>query len=454
MHTFIKLFLAATILALVVPGVRADAPHVYAVTKARIVTAAGAAIPSGTVVIRRHVIEAVGANVTVPADAYVIDGTGLTVYPGLIDMGPAGTLDVPAIPEPRTFRTREELDRWWRANILRADVVASGHVKVDTPEMMKAAAAGITTMLATPAGEVIRGQSALVNVLPPDDDPQVGGVVDATRRGQATIRTPVALHVTLSGQAGKFRPYPESLMGIIAFVRQSFLDAQHQVIAQAAYEKGQRGVGRPPDDPALSAMRPALEGKMPVAFEAQLAREIRRALKLAAEFKLDPIITGGREAGVTAAELKAQNAKVILSLDYPARPRGLAPDADEPLETLRLRANAPKAPGELEKSGVLFAFASAGLKEPGDFVKNAARAVKAGLSPDAAVRALTINAARMAGVADRLGSIEAGKIANIIVTDGDLFGDKTTVSHVFIDGRMIKLDRTAGVATRVAGTGQ
>lgn len=453
MRTSIKLSLAALILALAVPGVRADAPHVYAITKARIVTAAGAAIPSGTMVIRRNVIEAVGANVTPPADAYVIDGTGMTVYPGLIDMGPAGTVDVPAIPDPRTFRTREELDRWWRANILRADVVASGYVKVDTPEMMKAAAAGITTVLAMPGGEVIRGQSALVNVLPPEDDPQIGDIA-GTRRGQTIVRTPVALHVTLSGQPGRLRPYPESLMGIIAFARQSFLDAQHQVVMQAAYDKSKGGADRPADDPALTAMRPALEGKLPVAFEAQLAREIRRALKFAAEFKLEPIITGAREAGATAADLKAQNAKVIISLDYPTRPRGLSPDADESLETLRQRADAPKTAGELEKGGVLFAFASAGLKEPGDFVKNAARAVAAGLSPDAAVRALTINAAKIAGVGDRLGSLEAGKIANVIVTDGDLFGDKTTVRHVFIDGRLIKLDPPAATTSRSAGTGQ
>ena len=453
MRTSIKLSLAALILALAVPGIRADAPHVYAITKARIVTAAGADIPSGTVVIRRNVIEAVGANVTAPADAYVIDGTGMTVYPGLIDMGPVGTLDVPAVPDPRTFRTREELDRWWRANILRADVAAAGYFKVDTPEMMKAASAGITTVLATPGGEVIRGQSALVNVLLPEDDPQIGDIA-GTRRGRTIVRTPVALHVTLSGQAGRFRPYPESLMGIIAFARQSFLDAQHQIVVQTAYDASKGGSGRPTDDPALAAMRPALEGKLPVAFEAQLAREIRRALKFAAEFKLDPIITGAREAGETTADLKAQNAKVIVSLDYPTRPRGLSPDADESLETLRQRANAPKTAGALEKGGVLFAFASGGLKEPADFVKNAARAVKAGLTPDAAVRALTINAARIAGVADRVGSLETGKAANVIVTDGDLFGDKTTVKHVFIDGRLMKLDPAAGATSRTAGTGQ
>jgi imidazolonepropionase-like amidohydrolase len=442
--------IAVLLVAMLAVGLRADAPHVYAITKARIVTAAGPTISAGTVVVRNNVIEAVGASVSAPADAFVIDGGGLTVYPGLIDMGPTGALDVPAIAEPRTFRTREELDRWWRTNILRADLVAANYVKVDVPEWARLASSGVTTMLATPGGEIIRGQSALVNVLPPVDEPQIGDIT-GTRRGQVVLRSPVALHVTLSGTAGHFRPYPESLMGIIAFARQSFLDAQYHATAQAAYEKSKGGGARPVDEPALSAMRPALEGRMPVAFEAHAAREIRRALKFAAEFKLDPIITGAREAGATVADLKAQNARVIVSLNYPTKPRSLAPDADEPLSTLQARAEAPKTPGELEKGGVLFAFASAGLREPGDFRKNAARAVKAGLSADAAVRAMTINAATIAGVAERLGSIEVGKLANLIVTDGDLFGDNVNIKHVLIDGRAIALQPPSTAERRAAG---
>ena len=119
-----------------------------------------------------------------------------------------------------------------------------------------------------------------------------------------------------------------------------------------------------------------------------------------------------------------------------------------------LRAKAPKTAGALEKGGVLFAFASAGLTQPPDFVRNAARAVKDGLAADAAIRALTINAARIAGAADRLGSLENGKIANVIVTDGDLFEDKTTVKHVFIDGRLMKLDPPTTTAARSANSGQ
>ena len=174
---------------------------------------------------------------------------------------------------------------------------------------------------------------------------------------------------------------------------------------------------------------------------------------MAREFKLDPIITGAREADQVAADLKAANARVIVSLDFPARSRALPPDADEPVRELRARVQASKTPAALEKGGILFAFSSAGLAEPRDFVRNAARTVKDGLPPDAAVRALTINAARIAGAADRLGSLEKGKLANVIVTDGDLFEDRTRVVHVFVDGRKVETEPTAPAGGRGRGRG-
>src|SRR5262245_65841584 len=111
------------------------------------------------------------------------------------------------------------------------------------------------------------------------------------------------------------------------------------------------------------------------------------------------------------------------SLNLPQRPRNLAPDADETFDALKVRADAPKVPGELAKAGVTFAFESAGLADPKDFVRNAAKAVKAGLAEDAAVRALTISAATMAGVGDRLGSIEKGKVANLIRSEERRVGE-------------------------------
>ena len=187
-------------------------------------------------------------------------------------------------------------------------------------------------------------------------------------------------------------------------------------------------------------MQPALSGRMPVAFRASSAREILRALDMARAFKLDPIITAAREVDAVTAQLKAANARVIYSLNFPTRPVSLAPDADESLSVLRERADAPKSPAALDKAGVLFAFESSGLSDPKDFLKNARKTVTGGLSKDAALKALTLNAATVAGAADRLGSLDRGKIANIVVADGDIFEEKTAIKHVFVNGRPVKLN--------------
>ena len=428
------------VLALVVLpfALRADTPNVFAIRGTRIVTAAGAPIDNGTIVMRRGVIEAVGASVTVPPDAAVVDGSGMTVYPGLIDLGNTRAADQPAPQLPQNIRTTAELERWKRLQILKPQARAADAVKVDDAELTRLASAGITAVLALPAGEVISGQSALVNVAAPPDEPQIGNIVEP-RRGLVVVKSPVALHVSFPDRPrAANNGYPESLMGVIAFVRQAFLDAQHYAEIRSAPQRALPG--EEADDPALEAMQPAIERKIPVAFEANEGRQILRALKLAKELKLEPIVTGGRHAEEVAADLKAQNVHVVYSLNFPVRPRTLAPDADEPLSAMRERAEAPKVPAALAAAGVSFAFSSSGLSDPKDFVKNAAKAVRAGLAADAAVRALTLSAASIAGVGDRLGSIEKGKIANLVVADGDLFDEKTKITRVFVAGRPVALD--------------
>jgi imidazolonepropionase-like amidohydrolase len=432
-----KLAAAAAILcAAASPG--AEAPHVYAIANARIVTAAGAPIDNGTIVFRDGVIEQVGASVTPPPEARVYDGKGLTVYPGLIDMGNSAAVSITAVPST-TPRTTEDAERAKRDALLRPHVRAAEHLAIDTAPLRKLVAAGVTSVLAVPGGQVFTGQSALVNVALPEDEPQIGALADV-REGQPVIRTPVAVHVAVPDNPTPREGYPNSLMGAIAFVRQSFIDAQyyHAVQERAARVKG--GAARMAFDPALEALQPAVAGRLPVVYRAETAREIDRALAMAAEFKLDVILAGAREADQLSQDLKSRNVRVIYSLRYPERLRSLPPDADEPIRVLRERAGAPKTPAALDKAGILFAFESGGLEEPKDFVKNAAKAVKAGLPADAAIRALTINAATIAGAADRVGSLEKGKIANVIVTTGDLFAEKTTVKHVFVDGRPVAIE--------------
>ena len=441
MQTDIRLVTAVAAFVAVfaaIPG--AEAPHVYAIKGARIVTAAGAPIANGTLVIRNGLIDAVGADIAAPASAIVIEGAGLTVYPGLIDMGTSTGLDVPTDQQrPEGLRTMEEVERWKRTQIFRPELMAAERLRADSTELARLASYGITSILASPPGSLVRGQSALVNVVGPVDEPQIGNIGDY-RKGLQVVRAPVMLHVDMDVNIGG-DGYPAALLGAISFVRQSFVDAQYQQLATQRYERVKaEGVARPAYDPSLEALLPALGGKLPVAFDADVAREILRALDMAQEFKLDPIITGAREADKVSTDLKARNARVIYSLNFPTRSRLLPPDADEPLRELRLRAQAPKVPAALDKAGVQFAFASAGLREQRDFLRNAARAVKEGLSADAGIRAMTINAARIAGAGDRLGSIERGKIANVIVTEGDLFDEKMRLRHVFVDGRSVAIE--------------
>lgn len=426
---------------------RAEAPRTYAIKGARIVTVSGAPIPSGTIVVKAGLIDAVGANINPPADAVVIDGAGMTVYPGLIDMGnSAGTdIQVNLAQAQQGVRNTDDAERAKRAIILRPQVLAAEHVRLDAPELSRLAAGGVTSVLATPPGVLFKGQSALVNVTTPEFEPIVGAVAEP-RAGISVIRSPVALHVELARVGGD--GYPEALLGGIAFVRQSFIDAQYQQLVEQRYAKSTAGAARPTFDPALAAMQPALAGRLPVAFEAGLQREILRALDMAKEFKLSPIITGGIEADLAAAELKAANAKVIVNVNYPARSRALAPDADEPVREMRLRAHAPKTAAGLAAGGVPFAFSGAGLAQPADFLRNVARAVREGLPEDAAIRALTLEAARIAGAADRVGSLEKGKIANLVVTSGDLFNEATRIRHVFVDGRMVNIEATEATGGR------
>lgn len=449
MRLHARLAACAAVLGMLIAIVaRADAPHIYAIRGARLVTAAGAPIPSGTLVIRNGVIDAVGADVQPPATAMIIEGAGLTVYPGLIDMGHAAGLEAPPA-QTGEVRTTEDAERAKRSRIFRPDLIAATQVRADAPELARLAASGITAVLATPPGLVVKGQSALINIVGPVDEPQIGNVGDY-RRGLQIVRTPVALHIEFPANVTG-DGYPVSLLGAITLVRQSFLDAQHQQLAGQRYERAKTATSRPNYDPALDALLPALAGRMPVAFEADRAREIERVLDMAQEFKLDPIITSAREADQVAPSLKARNARVIYSLNFPIRPRALAPDADEPIRELRTRANAPRVPAALARAGVTFAFSSDGAREQRDFLRNAAKAVKEGLSPDAAVRALTIDAARIAGAGDRLGSLEKGKIANVIVTDGDLFEEKTKMRYVFVDGRWITVEELPAEGRRGGG---
>jgi hypothetical protein len=262
------------------------------------------------------------------------------------------------------------------------------------------------------------------------------------------VRPSVGQVLAFQGIRGAF---PGSLMGVFAAMRQMFLDAQRYGAEVAAATRDPRGTPRPAWDPSLEALQPALAGRTPVLFEASSEREIVRVLDFAKEFNLKPVIVGGEEAWKVADRLKAENVPVMLSLNFPRRTTAASPDADpEPVRVLRNRVEAPQGPGKLAAAGVRFAFTSGGASAWTEHLPNLRRAVDGGLSKDAALRAHTLGAAELLGVADRLGSLEVGKAAHLAIVRGDLFDAASRVTHVVVDGAVITLP----AATAAAGGGQ
>jgi imidazolonepropionase-like amidohydrolase len=403
----------------------------YAITGAQIVTISGPNIARGTVVVRDGLIEAVGESVKVPADAIIIDGTGLTVYPGFFDANTSLGLAAPIAPrpggqgggQPQAQATQAQSNSNYPDG-LQPEVSAFEQLKAGEAQFETNRNAGFTTVLTVSREGVFNGQSAVINLA-------------GTTVSEMVIRPAFAEHfsfVTLrSGQ------YPTSLMGTFSALRQMLLDAQRLQENRRAYDKNPRGMKRPEADKSLEALLPVLNRQMPIVFNANTEIEIVRALDLAREFNLNAIISGGQEAGKIAGRLKAQNVPVLLSLNFPKRTAAASPEADaESLELLRRRAAVPKTAGQLAGAGVKFAFQSGGMTSINDFLTNANKTVENGLAKDAAIRAMTLSAAEILGVADRLGSIERGKIANLTVSRGDIFNKDKTVTHVFVDGKLFE----------------
>ncbi len=412
----------------------ANEPPYFAIRNARIVPVAGPVIEGGTVVVSRGLIAAVGKDVPIPPEAWVIDGKGLTVYPGLIDAltdlalppapappaGPAAAGAIAVRPPPQT-PSRGPEDRpgttpW---------VSAADELKPDDKRLESWRNVGFTSALTVPKGGIFPGQGAIVNLA-------------GERPGEMVVKTPATLHLTFQSPGG-FSGFPGSLMGVLAYLRQVFLDAAWYRQAQSVYDAHPQGLNRPAYDRTVRVLDRVLRDHELVLLPANTSAQILRALELAEKLGVPAALYGGQQGYDTASVLAARKMPVLVSLKWPERERDADPDAEEPLRVLRFRDRAPSTPAALEKAGVSFAFYSDGMTVPKDILKNAKKAIDAGLAPEAALRAFTLNAAQILGVADRLGTLEPGKIANLVVADGDLFHEKTKVKMVFVDGRKFEV---------------
>jgi len=252
------------------------------------------------------------------------------------------------------------------------------------------------------------------------------------------VKAPVAMHMGFQGVAGR---YPATLLGVIAYERQQFYDAQRHGVLMDRYKAGQRGVARPSYDADLDALVPVVRGQLPAFFAASNENEIRRALAIGKEFDLKVTIVGATE-GFRALDALKGARPVVVSVDFPqpvevtgwayrgAQRRELNDSATRDSSVRKIvEANA----ATLNKAGVKFALAPGALR-PNDFIANVRKAIAAGLPREVAVEAFTIRAAEIAGVSDQLGSIETGKIADLVVADGPPLAENARIRTVFVDG--------------------
>lgn len=409
------MYRAICILLGCVPALLAEAPAAIAIRNARVVTGTGVVLERGTVVLGNGLIEAVGEDPPLKPGVWVMEGKGLTVYPGLIDALsswgiPAGPPAQPA-PQPAPAARGPE-DRPLNTSWLRAaDLIQPGDPRIEA-----ARNAGFTTAVTFPMTGIFAGQGAVVNLA-------------GERAGDMVVAAPTGLYVTLGG-AGGFASFPGSLMGVIAYLRQSYIDADYYRVVQANYARHPAGARRPAYDRAIEGLRDCPRVLLPAGRKVEMARMLR----LAAELNVKPVLYGGHEAYRAIQTLKQSPVPVLVSLKWPERDKDADPELPESLRTLETRESAPAGPAALAQAGIPFAFYSGGVERPRDLLKAVKRAIDAGLSQQDALRALTLSTALIYGVADRLGSIEPGKIANLVVTRGGLFDEKTEIQCVFIDG--------------------
>lgn len=418
----------------------------FAIENATVVTVSGRTWTGGTIVIENGLITAVG-NVPAPAGAWVIDGTGLTVYPGLIDgLGSAGLPTPPTTDRAGARRpgggggsrepnagagsdegySRGPEDRpatfTW--------VNAADQLVADDEALGKWRSAGFTSAVTAPRSGFFPGHAAIVNL--------------AGDRGAAmVVMSPVALRFNLRGGPGH-QGYPTSLMGSFAYIKQVFSDARQYRVARTLYDDDPSGLERPPYDRALEPLGAVLAGQERLLFPANSRTEILRALATSEEIGVRPIVYGAHAGYAAVDALRGRDVPVLVNLDWPAAPRDGDPEADTSLDDLRFRLLAPTTPARFDEAGIPFALSAEGLRSPRDVHDAVRKAIEAGLSPDAAVRAFTLSPAEIFGAADRLGSLEVGKIANLLVTEGDLFAEGTEIRMVFVDGRKYEAGRGRG----------
>ncbi len=388
--------------------------EVVAIRGARLMTITHGIIDEGTLLIHGGIITGVGSDVSIPAGAKVIPGEGRTITPGFIDgFTNLGTSDIPSLGADDDEAT----------DPLMPQLRIIDGLNPDNRFIPLARSFGITTALCAPAERnLLSGQSALIDLA-------------GSRMEDMTVVFPIGVHANLGESPklryGKQNRSPMTRMGAAALLRQILIDArgyedkieryEHQL---AEYKKGNedKKPSPPERDLKLESMVSVVSGELPLIVSADRYDDIHTALRIADEFDLKIILNHGAECHRLTEEIAKRNIPVIWGPD------------DAPVRELESKGGTPNTPWQLYKAGILFAFQTGSVENVSGLLRQARAAVVHGLPHEEALKALTLSPARMFGVSSKLGSLEVGKSANIVVFDGSPLKELSKVEMVFIKG--------------------
>ncbi len=444
--------------------------HTYAIEGARIVQAPGQVVARGTVVIRDGLITAVGAigeDAPIPFDARRIDGDSLVVYAGFIDGLSHTGVDMPAENEDEEEVENPGDPPYDRAGI-QPDRAVRPLLDPSDSRVEQLREAGFAAAHVVPEGDMLPGSGAVI--LLAGDTPSA-----------MVLKEDASLFMQFESAGGV---YPATPMGVIATMRQLYHEAERRRTLEDRYAEAPRGTERPPDDPVHAALFPVLAGRTPLFIQTEDALEIYRALSLHEELGFSYALTGLHQAFDALDALQQTEAPLFLTLALPEEPddepeeETAAPDSvpaadsakvitpeppgtffrrdlrtrtyedlDEERENLLARRRLSlqqyyETAADLHEAGLTFGFTTAGA-DPGDLREHLRLMIENGLPEEAALAALTTDAAALLGLSERLGTVEEGKIANLVLTSGPYFDEDTDIRYVFVDGRMFEIEEEA-----------
>lgn len=410
----------------------------YAITQVTVIPAPGRKLDNATVLIQDGIITGVGQNLKIPAGASIVKGDSLYVYAGFID-----GLSRVAVNKPKEEASKERPKDPAHPAPEAAGITpyadVRGMLNPTERSIEEWRALGFTVGQVVPYGGMLPGKAALIYY-----------------NGEATEKMVVT---PSSGLYAELTPaermYPGTLLGVLAKWKELYRQASYARTFAGVYAANKTGLEAPASDRVLEAFYPVIDKQIPVLFKAEKSLDVQRVLSLRTQLGFNVTVAEIREGWDLIPSLRS-NAKVFLSLDLPEDKKdekgkeaekkkeveAVLPDSVERKELEKRRdefmALYVGQASAFQKAGVPFGFSTLSAK-PKDVKANLTRMIKAGLPEDAALAALTVNAAQALGAGDRLGTIDNGKIANLVISRRPYFDEKSKVVYVFIAGKLYKV---------------